>query len=199
MEARYGLRASWTKLGKGIQGSVFKVTPIEAGGGPVSAAKEMAAPARDSEDWMAVTREITALYNARHPALVKLHECFLEEVLSSPKLYLVMEYVSGHDLKHVVSNRGGIGEVETARMIYILSGALKYMHEELRTMHRDVKPENIMLKGGNAMEPILVDYGLVRRIAPDVTDAYEESYEKLQRTYSGNVGTPGFEAHTVGM
>ena len=54
-----------------------------------------------------------------------------------------------------------------------------------------------MLRGGNACEPVLVDYGLVRRVAKDVSASYEEDYFGLQRTYSGNVGTPGFEAPEV--
>ena len=64
----------------GIQGSVYKVSPVVVGGGPIAAAKELKAPARGSEDWVAITRELTALHNAIHPALVKLHECYLEEV-----------------------------------------------------------------------------------------------------------------------
>ena len=81
----------------------------------------------------------------------------------------------------------------------VLSQGLLHLHSTLRTMHRDVKPENIMLRDGDPARPVLIDYGLARRIAPDVpSDAGSDvPYSGLQRTYSGNVGTPGFEAPEV--
>lgn len=110
-----------------------------------------------------------------------------------PRFYIVMPFLEGEELKKVVQ-RHSLTEAQGARMVHALADGLRYMHEELRTMHRDVKPENIMCLGGDPTRPVLVDYGLSRMVDDDVDDDEPGTPSKLQRTYTGNMGTPCYQA-----
>jgi tRNA A-37 threonylcarbamoyl transferase component Bud32 len=83
--------------------------------------------------------------------------------------YIVMEYLVGEDLAHVVRR----GPVPIARAVdYILQAcdALAAAHA-LRIIHRDIKPENLFLAERPANSSIikLVDFG-ISKVAPKADD-----------------------------
>src|SRR5262249_34834198 len=73
--------------------------------------------------------------------------------------YLVMEYVDGEDLWRIITTRGRLPEDEAVRIITQVGEALHQAHEQ-GVVHRDVKPDNILLTpDGHAR---LTDFGLVK-------------------------------------
>ncbi len=77
-------------------------------------------------------------------------------------LYLAMEYVPGRTLRELLSERGRLGPREALDiMIPVLSG-LSAAHES-GIVHRDVKPENVLLASDGRVK--VVDFGLARAIA----------------------------------
>ncbi|XP_071729902.1 serine/threonine-protein kinase PEPKR2-like isoform X2 [Rutidosis leptorrhynchoides] len=92
-----------------------------------------------------------------HPGVVTLKavyedvECF----------HLVMELCSGGRLLDQMRNDGLFSEQKAAILIKELMLVLKYCHE-MGVIHRDVKPENILLSASGLIK--LADFGLAARI-----------------------------------
>ncbi len=73
---------------------------------------------------------------------------------------LVMEYIPGEDLSSYMDKNGRLSEGEALGYIDQIAQALDYVHEK-KFFHRDVKPENIMLRQGQR-EAVLIDFGIAR-------------------------------------
>src|SRR5215469_14557645 len=74
-------------------------------------------------------------------------------------LYLVMEYVPGRTLRELLRERGGLGPREALDIISGVLTGLAAAHQA-GIIHRDVKPENVLLGEGNVVK--VADFGLAR-------------------------------------
>ena len=109
-----------------------------------------------------------------HPHMVTLHDMGEEPGVG---LYLVFEYIDGPTLRDIV-RAGAMNPSDVARLARELGSALQCAHDA-GVIHRDVKPENIMLARTGAK---LTDFGIAR--VPDST-----------LTSAGSVlGTPAYSA-----
>lgn len=100
-----------------------------------------------------IQREIRLLKYFNHPNMIKLYQVLDTDL----NIYMVMEYVAGGELFHLVNEHEGLRE-EDARTLFrqIISG-IEYCHQNL-VAHRDLKLENIMVdQKGNIK---IVDFGL---------------------------------------
>jgi eukaryotic-like serine/threonine-protein kinase len=103
-----------------------------------------------------------------HPNLPKVSDHFTEDGCD----YLVMDYVSGKNLKELMdeARRGDrfLTEVEVMGWARQLCDALEYMHAQAEpVLHRDIKPSNIKLAPSGLIK--LVDFGLVKLMSKDST------------------------------
>ncbi|MCL1463019.1 serine/threonine-protein kinase, partial [Argonema galeatum] len=119
--------------------------------------------------------EALRLAKCTHPHIVKIHE-----VVQEGRLWcMVMEYIDGEDLADRVIKQGVLPEAEALRYIQQIGEALTVVHQQ-GLLHRDVKPQNIMLrtpkKGG--MEAVLIDFGIAREFTQDVTQTHTRSLSK---------------------
>jgi serine/threonine protein kinase len=107
-------------------------------------------------------REVKAAAKLTHPNIVNAFDA--EQVGNLH--FLVMEYVEGNDLAHVVAERGPLPVAEACS--YASQAALGLRHAFERGMiHRDIKPQNLMLTGGPDTPPEyrvvkILDFGLAR-------------------------------------
>jgi tRNA A-37 threonylcarbamoyl transferase component Bud32 len=129
-------------------------------------------------------REVAIMKKLRHPHVVRLHEVIDDP--SHNKLYLVMQLLTGGRLCPSLDAATGACEPVAAdllrRYVYQMCDGLRYLHQH-NIIHRDVKPENMMLDGdGNV---VLVDFG-VSEVTVDEASTVE-----------GAVGTPAFMAPEV--
>jgi hypothetical protein len=104
-------------------------------------------------------RECSAAARLRHPHVVRGLDSGFEGGLP----YLVLELVDGPDLGRHVREHGPLPEAGAVRLALQLADALGFAHRHA-LVHRDVKPENVLLAGGRAK---LADLGLLKDLAAD--------------------------------
>ncbi|CAM2192463.1 putative Serine/threonine-protein kinase [Paraburkholderia kururiensis] len=102
-------------------------------------------------------REAAALATYSHPRIPRLLESNAQLYAdSSAQLYLVTDLVPGKDL----SSRSGkpFSFDDALQIVDQLADVVEYCHER-GGIHRDIKPDNVILRDGNA-DVVLVDFGL---------------------------------------
>ena len=100
-------------------------------------------------------REIKVLARLRHPFVLPLHD----SGEAAGALYFVMPYVDGESLRARFARESTLPVEDVVAIARQIADALDYAHGE-GVIHRDVKPENILLsRHGHAM---LADFGIAR-------------------------------------
>jgi len=74
--------------------------------------------------------------------------------------YVVMELLEGETLLHRITHRGPLAPAEAVAIAVQVTEALAYAHQQ-NVVHRDVKPDNIMLLPDGAAK--VLDFGIARR------------------------------------
>ena len=110
-----------------------------------------------------VLSEIAILKIVRHNNIIKLYE-----VMETPKnIYLVMEYCDGGELFDYIVSKQHLSEKQACEFFQEIIDALTYLHSQ-NIVHRDVKPENILLESfGKKMTCKLIDFGISRTYTLD--------------------------------
>src|SRR5271169_6801281 len=91
-----------------------------------------------------------------HPNIVKI---FQVGVTNSGRPYIVMQYHQRNSVNARIHQAGPLGWQETVHIGVKMAGALETAHRR-GTLHRDVKPANILLSDYG--EPQLTDFGIAR-------------------------------------
>ncbi|MBW4450484.1 MAG: protein kinase [Spirirestis rafaelensis WJT71-NPBG6] len=112
--------------------------------------------------------EAIKLARCTHPHIVRIDEVIQEDALWC----MVMEYIDGEDLANLVENQGALSEVNALRYIQQIGEALTVVHNN-GLLHRDIKPQNIMLRSGN-LEAVLIDFGIAREFSPNLTKTHTQ-------------------------
>ncbi len=145
-------------IGRGGFGVVYRATNL-ALGSTVAVKFLLAEWAKLPETRARFEREAAALVRLRHPGIVGALD-FGED---GGDLFLVMEWVPGHDLGKLVCVEGKT--LPEPRIIAILDQVLQVLEvaHAQGIVHRDLKPENVMLIDlGDGVERVKVlDFGLV--------------------------------------
>jgi len=102
-------------------------------------------------------REISVLRQLDHPRIARILDYGEAEWL----VYFVMEFIEGATLRAVLDRRRQLPLGDTLRGSCEVLDAVAHAHER-GIVHRDVKPENIVLSERGA---ILLDFGIARAIA----------------------------------
>jgi serine/threonine-protein kinase len=101
-------------------------------------------------------REIEIAARLQHPHILPLYDSGSAEGL----LYYVMPYVEGESLRDRLNREKQLPLDDAVRIATEVAGALAYAHSR-GIVHRDVKPENIMLSAGTA---VVADFGIARAV-----------------------------------
>jgi serine/threonine-protein kinase len=99
-------------------------------------------------------REIEIIARLTHPHIVPLFDSGQADGL----LFYVMPYVVGESLRNRLIREKQLPVEEAVRIAREVADALGYAHDQ-GVVHRDVKPENILLESGHA---VVTDFGIAR-------------------------------------
>jgi len=140
------------ELGRGGMATVYLGTDVKLGRGV--AIKLLAPATRAYLGSDRFQREVLLAAQLSHPHIVPLFEADEADGL----LFYVMEYVEGESLRQRLSRHGPLAIDEAVRIAAEVGDALQYAHEN-GVIHRDVKPENILLSRGHAL---VSDFGVAK-------------------------------------
>ncbi len=118
--------------------------------------------ARDPSFYLRFRREAQNAAALNHPAIVAVYDTGEAETANGPLPYIVMEYVDGVTLRDIVHNDGPIEPRRAIEIIADACQALNFSHQH-GTIHRDVKPANIMISKGGAVK--VMDFGIAKALA----------------------------------
>ncbi len=125
-------------------------------------------------------REAKIATRIRHPNLVAVHDCGYDETRGL--YYLVMDYVSGGDLRQALAFAGRFSPDRAVEVVLQVASALDAA-QEYHVVHRDIKPENIMIQPDGLVK--LVDLGIAK--SEDLKDSLCTEAETV-------FGTPAYVA-----
>ena len=145
-------------LGEGGYGKVFLVRHKKMK--LLRAMKIISVNSKNEEE--KTDEEIELLKQLDHPNIVKLFEYFSD----SEKYYLITEYCKGGALSDlIIKKKKKLSEESAAYIMYQIFRALVYCHNTHHLIHRDIKPDNIVVfRQNNAGEDLydvkLIDFGI---------------------------------------
>jgi eukaryotic-like serine/threonine-protein kinase len=107
--------------------------------------------------------EARAAARLEHPAIVRIIDVRRHE-RGAP--YIVMELLEGQTLAEAMDARGSVAADRAVRCVLPIAGALAFAHDVHGIIHRDVKPENIILAEtpGGVLQPKLIDFGMAKAV-----------------------------------
>ncbi len=170
------------KLGEGGCGSVYRCKPLKGEGEVAIKVLE------NASDLARFKREAKVLGSIRHPHVVKL----LDRGNHDQHPYLVLEYMEGGSVRDLMDKAGKLPAEDAA---WLMVQAVRGLRAS-RTVHRDMKPENLLVGRGigkNGTLKLTVDdikKGSIIKVA-DFGLAKGHNPNSLKLTNTGQVmGTP---------
>jgi serine/threonine-protein kinase len=170
------------RLGEGGMGAVYLARDPSIG--RQVAIKVLHGHLADASLRQRFVQEARSAGSLTHPNIVTIHD--FGEVDGAP--FIVMEYVRGANLAAVIRRRDDIRLADKLEWLEGLCAGLHYAHQA-RIIHRDVKPQNLMVTEYGAVK--ILDFGIAR--------VAESGLTKVSMV----IGTPGYmspeqiEGHAV--
>ncbi len=124
-------------------------------------------------------REIEVAAQLHHPHILPLHDSGEADGF----LYYVMPYEEGQSLREKLAKEGELPIADAVRLLRDVVDGLAQAHKH-GVVHRDIKPDNIMLSGRHAL---VTDFGVAKAVS--------EATGRQQLTTAGvALGTPAYMA-----
>lgn len=98
-------------------------------------------------------REARAVTSLSHPNIVSIYDIGNDR----GNYYIVMEYIEGKTLKHLIQERGALNVTETLALMKQITNGVAHAHSH-GIIHRDLKPQNILLKRDGTVK--ITDFGI---------------------------------------
>lgn len=160
------------KIGSGAMATVFKAEDMRHGR---QVAVKVLWP-EHPEDRTRFNLEIRLIARLQHPNIVPL----LDSGEEAGFPYYVTPYVAGSTLRDEITRLGRLPIPEACRLASEIADGLGVAHRT-GIVHRDVKPENILLSYGHAL---IADFGIARALGP--------STERRITASGMSLGTPQY-------
>ncbi|MDR1833607.1 MAG: Stk1 family PASTA domain-containing Ser/Thr kinase [Propionibacteriaceae bacterium] len=103
-------------------------------------------------------REARSAAGLTHPGIVSV----FDQGIDQGRPFIVMEYVPGGTLRHLITNTAPIGPKRVVELMLPVVDAVAPAHEA-GILHRDLKPENVLISDRNQIK--VADFGLAKPVA----------------------------------
>jgi serine/threonine-protein kinase len=127
-------------------------------------------------------REVQLAASLQHPHIVPLLTADSQDDL----LYYVMPYIEGESLRAKLAREGELPVAEAARILGEVADALSHAHGQ-GIVHRDIKPDNVLLSGKHA---VVTDFGVAKAVSASADSGSGSSLTSLGVA----LGTPAYMA-----
>lgn len=144
-----------SELGRGSMGIVYRAQH-RTQGKPYAVKVLLEALASDISFVTRFTREARIIAALRHPNIVRVYEAGRQ----GQHLYFVMEYFSGVTAGQLLKARGRLPYGQVIEIIAQAADALAYAHNAGHLVHRDIKPDNLLVDRWRRVK--VLDFGLAR-------------------------------------
>ncbi len=124
-------------------------------------------------------REIEVAAQLQHPHILPLHD----SGEAGGFLFYVMPYVEGESLRDRLTQQGELPIHDAVKILTEVVDALAYAHSR-GVVHRDIKPDNVMLSGRHAL---VMDFGVAKAVS-------EATGVQKLTTAGVALGTPAYMA-----
>ncbi len=119
----------------------------------------------DDQDFIGkFDREARAAARLSHPNVVSV----FDQGLHRGRPYIVMEYVEGCTLRHMITREGSFSPERALDLLIPVTAAVAAAHES-GLIHRDIKPENVLISDRGQIK--VADFGLARAISAQTATA----------------------------
>ncbi|MFM9267036.1 serine/threonine-protein kinase [Tychonema sp. BBK16] len=122
-------------------------------------------------------REAGVLYKLKHNQIPSFRELFRVNISDRGYLFLVQDYIPGQTYRFLLDARKRNGsrfiEAEINQLLIQLLPVLEYTHS-LGVIHRDISPDNLILRSSDGM-PVLIDFGGVKEVAATAESLFAET------------------------
>ena len=154
-------------LGKGNFGAVYLVTSKLTN--KLYAMKEIqTSKYKSQEEVNQVEKEIKLLENLRHPHVITYFNSFKQ----NGNIYIIIEYINGGSLEDLlmknINQQKRIDEKTLWDLLIQSLSGLLYLHEKRKIIHRDIKPDNLLLDSEGHLK--ISDFGVSAIKSDEVDD-----------------------------
>ncbi len=142
-------------------------------------------------------QEAKAAANLSHPNIVTVHDFGLD----TERLFIVMEFVDGTDLKSILLKRGRFSIPETLSLLIQACAGVGYAHRA-GLVHCDLKPQNMLITPDQHLK--VVDFGIARALASISPDEKAEIVWGSPQYFSpeqatGLAPSPSSDVYSLGV
>jgi serine/threonine protein kinase len=185
-------------IGQGATGTVWRGVD-RASGEPVAVKLLHESLLRQPKLVTRFVQERTILLMLRHRNVVRVRDLFSV----GESLGLVMDLVPGGSLREHLRTHGTVAAGEAARLASQVAAALAEAHE-LGVIHRDLKPDNILLQTENdRLETRLTDFGIARVLnTPALTTpnaVVGTPHYMSPEAFHGTAASPAADVYALGI
>lgn len=112
-------------------------------------------------------REARLLMKLEHDSIVKVLDYFVE----GGRSYMMLEYVTGQDLRQYVKQNGRLRETVAVDWATQIASAMQYLHRQTPpVIHRDLTPDNLVVRNDGSV--VVIDFGAANEFIGNSTGTF---------------------------
>jgi eukaryotic-like serine/threonine-protein kinase len=146
-------------LGRGGTSEVYRARSEISG--RIVAMKVLKSEFAGNEDYLVLMNREEAMRDIRHDAVVRYSE---NHRTADGHVYLIMDYVDGPGL-HELLRKGGMPAEDLLVVCARVASGLAAAHAR-NIFHRDLSPDNIILREGKPEQAVIIDFGIAKDASP---------------------------------